>query len=177
MEKNSTLLAICARNSLVTGEFPAQRPVTRSFNVFFDLRLNGRFSKQSRGWWFETPSRPLWRQSNYQAQCWLLTDNDISHGIFSKYSVGLIYIFYEQTSALKMVAKTKYDDVMTWIRFQNHWPFVKGIHRVSEWLGLTAFWDSGHKGPCSPYKPYNYNPYIGIIIVPYINSTQTTGYN
>ena len=31
---------------------------------FFDLRLNKRLSKQSWGWWFETPSRPLWRHSN-----------------------------------------------------------------------------------------------------------------
>ena len=36
----SALLAICAGNSPVTGEFPAQRPVTRSFDDFFDLRLN-----------------------------------------------------------------------------------------------------------------------------------------
>ena len=43
------------------GEFPSQRPVTRSFHVFFDLRLNKRWSKQSWGWWFDTPSRPLWR--------------------------------------------------------------------------------------------------------------------
>ena len=50
MEAFSALLAICARNSPVTGEFPAQRPVTRSFDVIFDLRLNKRLSKQSRGW-------------------------------------------------------------------------------------------------------------------------------
>ena len=43
---------------------PAQRPVTRSFNVLFDLRLNKRLSKQSWGCWFETPSRPLWRHRN-----------------------------------------------------------------------------------------------------------------
>ena len=43
---------------------PAQRPVPRSFDVFFDLRLNKRLSKQSWGWWFETLSRPLWRQCN-----------------------------------------------------------------------------------------------------------------
>ena len=42
-----TLLALCAGNSLVIGEFPAQRPVTRSFDVFFDLCLNKRLSKQS----------------------------------------------------------------------------------------------------------------------------------
>ena len=29
------------------GEFPTQRPVTRSFDVFFDLRLNKRLNKQS----------------------------------------------------------------------------------------------------------------------------------
>ena len=44
------------------GEFPTQRPVTRSFDVFFDLRLNKRLSKQPWGWWFEMPSWSLWRQ-------------------------------------------------------------------------------------------------------------------
>ena len=46
------------------GEFPTQRPVTRSFDVFFDLRLNKRLSKQSWGWWFEMLSCPLWRHCN-----------------------------------------------------------------------------------------------------------------
>ena len=64
METFSALLAICAGNSPVPGEFPAQRPVTRSFDVFFDLRLNKRLSKQSSGWWFQTLSFPLWRPRN-----------------------------------------------------------------------------------------------------------------
>ena len=51
-------------NSPVTGDFPAQRPVTQSFDVFFDLRLNKRLSKLPWGWWFETPSRPLLRHCN-----------------------------------------------------------------------------------------------------------------
>ena len=52
------------------GEFtgprwiPTQRPVTRRFDVFFDLRLNKRLSKQSWGWWFETLTRPLRRHRN-----------------------------------------------------------------------------------------------------------------
>ena len=46
------------------GEFPTQRPVTRIFDVFFDLRLNKRLNKQSWGWWFETLSRPFWRHRN-----------------------------------------------------------------------------------------------------------------
>ena len=64
METFSALLAFCAGNSLVPGEFHAQRPVTRSFDVFFDLHLNKQLSKQSWGWWFETPSGSLWRQCN-----------------------------------------------------------------------------------------------------------------
>ena len=46
------------------GEFTGQRPVTRSFGVFFYLRLNKRLSKQSRGWWFDMPSHPWWRHCN-----------------------------------------------------------------------------------------------------------------
>ena len=57
METISALLALWEGNPTVTGGFPSQRPVTRSFNVFFDLRLNKRLSKQSRRRWFET----LWR--------------------------------------------------------------------------------------------------------------------
>ena len=59
MEIFSELLAICAGNSPVTGEIPAQRPVTQTFDAFFDLRLNKRLGKQSWGSWFETLSRPL----------------------------------------------------------------------------------------------------------------------
>ena len=64
METFSALLAICARNSPVTGEFFAQKRVTRSFDISFDLRLDKRLSKQWSGWWIETPSRPLWRHCN-----------------------------------------------------------------------------------------------------------------
>ena len=59
IETFSALLAICAGNSPVTGEFPTQRPVTRSFDVFFDLRLNKRLSKQSWGWWFWDAIAPI----------------------------------------------------------------------------------------------------------------------
>ena len=64
METFSALLVICAGNSLASGEFPAQRPVTRSFDVFFDLCLNKRLRKQSWGWLFQTLLRPLWRHCN-----------------------------------------------------------------------------------------------------------------
>ena len=61
METFSALLAICAGNSPVSGEFPAQRPVAGSYDIFFDLCLNKRLCKQSWCWWFETL---LWRQCN-----------------------------------------------------------------------------------------------------------------
>ena len=50
METFSALLAICAGNSPATAELPAQSPVTRSFDIFFDLSLNKRLSKQSWVW-------------------------------------------------------------------------------------------------------------------------------
>ena len=69
METFSALLAICAVNSPVTGEFPAQSSVTRNFDISFDLHLNKRLSKQSWGWWLETPSPSLWPHRN--VQIWL----------------------------------------------------------------------------------------------------------
>ena len=69
METFSALLAICAGNSPVYGEFPAQRPVTRSFDVFSDVRPNKQLSKQSWGWWFETPGWSLWRHRNDECCC------------------------------------------------------------------------------------------------------------
>ena len=62
------LLALCVGNSPVNGEFPTQRPVTQSFDVFFDMHLNKQLSKQSWGWWFETTSHSLWRHCNYLVQ-------------------------------------------------------------------------------------------------------------
>ena len=85
MDTFSALLAICAGNSPVTGEFPAQRPVTRSFDVFFDLRLKKQLSKQSLCWWSVTPSSSLWRHCNvYSYSChnrsiWVIPQINISY--------------------------------------------------------------------------------------------------
>ena len=80
MEAFSALLALCAGNSPVTGEFSSQRPVTRSFDVSFDLRLKKRLSKPPppRHRWFETPSRPSWRHCNEKPPCW---DQVPTHGL------------------------------------------------------------------------------------------------
>ena len=100
METFSALLALCAGNSPVTGEFPTQRPVTRSFDVFFDLRMNERLSKQSWGWWFETPSRPSWRHNNDKTSCHMtLPGNASVTGLGSCWYVGLVVIL-PQTSCM-----------------------------------------------------------------------------
>ena len=70
----SALPALCEGNPSVTRGFPSQRPVTRSFDVFFDLHLN----KHSRRRWFETPSRLLWRHCYVRVNLW--PDNVIQNG-------------------------------------------------------------------------------------------------
>ena len=58
--------------------FPAQRTVTRSFDIFFGLCLNKWLSKHSQGWWLETSLRSLWRHSNAITKCVLrLLDNSV----------------------------------------------------------------------------------------------------
>ena len=74
LENIFRVIGLCAGNSTVTGEFPPQRPVTRSFDVFFYLRLNKRLNKQSRHRCLETPSRSLWHHCNVTvAECHVLS--------------------------------------------------------------------------------------------------------
>ena len=63
----SEWLALCTGNLLVTGEFPSQNPVTRNFDVFFDMRLNQQWSKQWRHRWFEMLTLSLSIDSKYIA--------------------------------------------------------------------------------------------------------------
>ena len=77
MESFSALLSFCAGNSPVTGDFSTQRPVTRSFDVFFDLRLTKRLGKQSWGWWFETERLRL--RQVYSTQLDIIQMHDIRH--------------------------------------------------------------------------------------------------
>ena len=83
MEAFSALLALCEGNSPVIGEFPSQRPVMRSFDVFFDMHLNHKLGKHSRRCLFEIPSHPLWRHCNgvlefllYALNTWVVVTGD-----------------------------------------------------------------------------------------------------
>ena len=106
MEIFSALLAICAGNSPVPGEFPTQRPVTRSFDVYFDLCPNKRLSTQSWGWWFETQSRPLWRHRNVDTcfkwlpshQSWVASPGSLSRLIQSSANYWYVHHYITVTS-------------------------------------------------------------------------------
>ena len=69
METFTALLTICEGNSLVTGGFPSQKPVTPSFDVYFMCASTNDSVKPSRRRWFETPPCSLWRHCND----WLMT--------------------------------------------------------------------------------------------------------
>ena len=108
METFSALLALCEGNPQVTGGFPSQKPLTQSIDNFFDLRLNKQFSKQSRCWWFETPSHPLWCHCN---ACNMLSVLFIIiHATFSHSPVNMVVVdglFYTRISSHQ-------DDVGYW---------------------------------------------------------------
>ena len=88
METFPALLAICAGNSPVNGEFPAQRPVMQSFDVFFDLCLN-------KGWVNNREAGDLIHHSahydviameNHNHQCWRMQQH-VSSRIYCVLSV------------------------------------------------------------------------------------------
>ena len=63
-ENISRVTGFCAGNSPVTGDFPAQNQWRGALMFSLICVLNKRLSKQLLGWWFETPSRSLWRHCN-----------------------------------------------------------------------------------------------------------------
>ena len=122
METFSALLAICAGNSPVPGDFPAQRPVTRSFDVFFDLGLNKRFSKQSWGWWFETSSCPLWRQCNvHGVKACNGTCQNFAVAVKSRDHLRKLDLYFMKSSVLRI-------DILHWnIIFGTRHLYIKAI--------------------------------------------------
>ena len=96
------------------GEFPTQRPVTRSFGVFFDLRLNKRLSKQPWGWRFETPSWSLWRQCNVVIPFFTCNPNiNTRHGFTWKlYQQRSIKLWYKYPSRISYCSITIVSNIM-----------------------------------------------------------------
>ena len=119
------------------GEFPAQRPVTRSFDVFFDLRLTKRLSEQPLGWWFETPPWSLWRQCNGMRYSPSATPTRNNH-VVCWACVYYIWIAITPRRSLQSVSRSRMEmtymflscmkPLLTYKQFLCYWPFVSGIH-------------------------------------------------
>ena len=69
-----------------------------------------------------------------------------------------------------------FDDViMGFYSLRRRFTSIREREREIKFIGL--FENRGHRGPYSPYKPFNHNLYIGIIIFPHIDNPQYTGYD
>ena len=94
---DDVILALFSGNSPATGEFPTQRPVMGSFDVFFHLGLTKQLIQQSWGWWFETASRTLWLHYDdkpfswwaFITSCWNIYRNNVSQSFIHNL---LIYV-------------------------------------------------------------------------------------
>ena len=137
----------------------AQRPLTRSFDVFFDLRLNKRLSKQCWGWWFETPSRPLWCHCNgsrpgpYWTDVglkWALLSNwafflcwmNGSYGIYFHFvCVLLCHIYCWLLRCLQTLLKQNWQVTQIGIQSQNVHPELDVLHGIwcVLWPGFNSF--------------------------------------
>ena len=121
----------------VTGEFTAQRPVTRSFDVLFDLRLNKRLSKQWWGWWFETPSHALWRHCNvkrrytfYFNHCSAIGFNHGVLGLAENPARGTGF-FRQNTSGYALGVLTEKARPEGWVFSQAQHPMIKTYYSTS----------------------------------------------
>ena len=114
--------------SLLWGESTSQRPMKRSFDVFFDLRLNKRLSKQSRHRWFETPSCSLLRHCDVFFENHPLTWTS-SEGIQtpSTKTRGSIAIASTQNLSWMFEVSEKQGMMTAWKPFQHFWPYFGEI--------------------------------------------------
>ena len=142
METFSALLAICAGNSPVPGEFHAQRPVTRSFDIFFDLRIKGWVNNREAG----DLKRYL---AHYDVTVMSFLEESQSHGCPTGSKVTLKDIGeinrYLPTTVHDLARtaftnfRTYHDDLLHENISRVTEPFLRGIHRSPV--------DSPHKGP------------------------------
>ena len=160
METFSALLALCAGNPPITGEFPSQRPVTWSFDVLFDLRLNKRLRKQSRRRWFETW---LWRHCNGFAPCRVILW--LGKGQFYQYPSGFLNWYW--------VNRTKQCLVNKWVWFiegtslyrntnMATW-FQQGIFFIINWQPVKD--SNNHLAKIGNIHKQGYNCYLLFSII------------
>ena len=94
------------------GEFPTQRPVTRSFDAIFDMCLNKRLSKQPWGWWFGMPSWSLWRHGNEARKSSLISPHKMVQ--FYQWKLVNFINFHIEVSSLGVLNKWAFVKIMGW---------------------------------------------------------------
>ena len=138
----TALLALCEGNPPVTGGFSLQRPVTRSFEGFFDLRLIKRLSNQSRRWWSVTPSRSLWRHCHdtYEIETWRAIVKDVTfYLLFNETNVKLGYSPSDSTTEMRYCSDI-HGDWMTWrVITRNYTAWIQIAHHHYR---ITGTWIS-----------------------------------
>ena len=97
---------LCEGNPPVASGFPSQRPVTRSFDVFFDLYLNKRLGEQSRRWWFDAhydATVILWQDAMVKRYHPIEMPQFIARGVcYLEYEKHVIYISKSQNAFLRI---------------------------------------------------------------------------
>ena len=135
------------------GEFPTQRPVTQSFDVFFDLRLNRRLSKQPWGWWFETLSWSLWRHRNEdQLNRSRLYDNDMRCraelvSVFAAHCFTVLKLLkcFNPMACSSIYNRYIYCTVVNIARRHGH-VFRMALHNEGDWRMET--WQRARRASC-----------------------------
>ena len=140
------------------GEFPTQRPVTRSFDVFFDLHLNKRLSKHSWGWWFETLSWSLWRHHNCCQSISIISLIIWNSSIYSDVNrlcrlLGHNYMYWKLSNQQPWMSAMMTKQVMVFyflcvskdnrghfVYVSSQWEMVLQCNIVSHWLGAYKKW-------------------------------------
>ena len=162
METYSTLLALCAGNSPVDGEFLAQRPVTWSFDDLISCAWINDRVLQLWGWWFESPSRLSWCHCNGTWTRWRYTNRItvkaaciVILAIAVHYNDVKMSAVAFQITSLTIVYSTLYSGSYQW-KHQNSatLAFVRGIHRSPV--------NSPHKGPVTR-KTFPFDDVIMVI--------------
>ena len=125
METFSALLALFAGNSPITGDVPPQRPVTRGFDVFLDLRMKKRLVKHSRRRWFETSSHSLWCHCNI---IWPCHANDVLYNTTYIWLVSLFMHFmlimmltHWGRDKMDAISQTTLSNAFLWMKMLEFW--------------------------------------------------------
>ena len=173
MEKFSALLALCAGNLPVTGEFPMKASGAELWCFLWSAPWI-RLSKQSWGWWFETLSRPLWLHRNavlylYFLACQVITESGacfVSHDLLAKMHLLFTWQLRSNILAIMMCAiglALMYQCPSDWGFACLHWfqincYFLAATKQLYEWyflsvclsvrlsvrLSVTPFWLCSH---------------------------------